>query len=345
MIRKCQANFQRASPALFSGKIRSKNEDFIVEEIPSITPTGNGEHICLKIKKSGENTDWLARQLAKIAGVKRRDVSYAGMKDRHAVTTQWFSIYHPKPQSFNWQAGLPETVEILEETRHERKLRLGTLQGNQFQLIIRDCQLLNNNTHADIANRIEYIRQHGIPNYFGEQRFGRNFNNLQKAEDWFSGKFKPKKRNLQSIFLSAARSWIFNQILSERVKQQTWNHAIAGDVFMLDGSKSWFIDDIDETITQRIQAQEIHPTGALWGKGKLASQADMRDIEEKIAKQYPILSEGLCQHKLKQERRRLRLSCKDITAKWLDEHRLQLNFSLTAGAYATSVLQELMILE
>lgn len=335
-------NFQRLFPIIFSGEIRSKNEDFIVDEIPSVEPVGTGEHVWLKIRKSGENTDWVAGLLAKAAGVKRRDVSYAGMKDRNAVTTQWFSIYLPGKEAPNWQESLPENVELLEETRHERKLRLGTLQGNRFQITLRHCKYLNNATQATVEQRIATIREHGVPNYFGVQRFGRDFNNLYKAEAWFSGQFRPKKRNLQGIFLSSARSWIFNQVLSERVKLQTWNQATEGDVFMLNGSRSWFSETLSDEIIQRVTKQELHPTGALWGRGELASTDKFGLLEVRIGEENNQLAQGLIDNKLKQERRNLRLSLTDLNHKWITPQDLQLNFSLPSGTYATSFLRELI---
>jgi len=334
--------FQRVFPSIMSGTIRQKNSDFIVTEIPSVTPMGTGEHVWLKLQKSGENSDWLAGLLARIANLKRRDVSYAGMKDRHAVTTQWFSVYLPGKTAPNWQEHLPDSIQLLEEIRHERKLRLGTLQGNHFKIILRDCQFTEQGNAADIEQRVQLIQAQGVPNYFGDQRFGRNFNNLNQAEAWFSGKFTPKKRQLQSIFLSAARSWIFNQILSQRVQQQTWNKAIDGDVFMFTQSKSWFSDPLDQDIIQRVTEKQLNPTAALWGLGELPSQHSIAELEQQIASENQCLTQGLETHKLRQDRRSLRLLIDDLEAQWLDKHSLQLSFSLPAGSYATTLLDEIL---
>jgi tRNA pseudouridine13 synthase len=324
------------------GVIRTKLEDFQVDEIQQFTPSGKGEHVWLHIQKTGENTEWVGDQLAKIADVPRRDVSYAGMKDRHAVTTQWFSVQMPGREAPDWKAQLPESIILLGEQRHDRKLKRGTLKGNAFKLIIRDfC-----GDETELKESVEKIVQQGIPNYFGEQRFGRDGDNIRKARQWFKGECKVKSRPKRSIYLSAARSWIFNHVLSERVKDNSWNKAVQGDIFMLDGSKSCFDDVVDDEIIQRVENQEIHPTGALWGRGALGSKDTVEIIENEVANQLLILCEGLEKHGLKQERKSLRLSVKDLEYCLLksgaDENSVvSLSFSLPAGAYATSVLSEL----
>lgn len=319
------------------GVIRTHPEDFQVDEIQQFTPSGKGEHVWLHIQKTGENTDWVAGVLAKIADVPRKDVSYAGMKDRHAVTTQWFSVQMPGREAPDWKSQLPDSIILLDEQRHDRKLKRGTLKGNAFTLIIRNFK----GDEAELKESVERIIQQGIPNYFGEQRFGRGGENVRKAEQWFKGEFKVKSRPKRSIYLSAARSWIFNHILSQRVVDGSWNKAVQGDVFMLDGSKSCFNDTADDEIIQRVQDQKLHPTGALWGQGDVGSQNEIAQLENKIASKFKILCEGLEKHGLKQERKALRLSVKDLEYTLIDKDVLCLTFSLPAGTYATSVLSEI----
>ena len=324
-----------------SGKIRSVNEDFIVDEIQQFTPSGTGEHVWLKIKKNGENTDWVAKNLAQIAAVSRRDVSYAGMKDRNAVTTQWFSVQMPGREAPDWQTALDknnlDSIQVLESHRHDRKLKRGALKGNQFKLTLRDFQ----GSESELADSIQRIKDQGVPNYYGAQRFGHGGFNVNKAEQWFAGDFKVKDRNKRSIYLSAARSWIFNHILSARVEEGTWNQAIEGDVYMFNGSNSCFSQIIDDEIIQRVNSHDINPSGALWGRGHLASQNKLEELETKIANNFSILSNGLEVNGLKQERRALRLSLKDIVFKMIDSETVVLEFSLPPGTYATTVLEEI----
>ena len=342
--------FQKANPnSTLTGVIRSTPEDFQVDEIQQFTPSGEGEHDWLHVQKTGENTDWVGGLLAKIAEVPRKDVSYAGMKDRHAVTTQWFSIQMPGREAPDWKAQLPDSIELLDEQRHNRKLKRGALKGNTFKLMIRDFKGggSDEENEAELKASIARIVEQGIPNYFGEQRFGAFnlaqgcYENIRKAEQWFKGEFKVKSRPKRSIYLSAARSWIFNHILSERIKNGTWNTAVQGDMFMLDGSKSCFNEAVDDDIIQRLQEQKLQPTGALWGRGELGSKNKIAELENKIANEFKILCEGLEKHGLKQERKALRLSVKDLEYSLIDKDVLFLTFSLPAGAYATSVLSEI----
>jgi tRNA pseudouridine13 synthase len=348
------------NPPLFSGCIRQQVDDFKVDEIPSIQPSGKGEHIWLKLRKVNTNTDWLAGQLARIANVKKRDVGYAGLKDRHAVTTQWFSIYlseskthsapnspHISPTLPNWAAHLPPEVSILEETRHTRKLRTGALKGNHFDLVIRDCQSLEQTNLQDslaelLAQRLDVLKQQGVPNYFGEQRFGKDLSNLQGVKAWFAGEFKPKSRHMQGLYLSAARAWLFNQILAARVEQQNYQSLLDGDVFVLAGSHSWFYEPLNEALRQRYQRFDIHPSAALWGKGELASRAAVAQLEQNIAKEYSLLARGLEQQSLTQDRRSIRLMLNDLQHTWQSPQQLRLRFALPSGAFATTVLKELM---
>jgi tRNA pseudouridine13 synthase len=171
---------------LLRGIIRSQACDFKVDEISAFEPSGTGEHIFLHIEKTGENTDWVAGLLAKIAGVQKRDVSYAGMKDRHAISTQWFSIYLAGKEAPDFQSQLPESIKICQQTRHNKKLRKGTLKGNRFSLIIRQLE-------GDIElgkTLCEKIKINGVPNYYGEQRFGHDLYNIASAKNWFTSGFK-----------------------------------------------------------------------------------------------------------------------------------------------------------
>lgn len=328
--------FPQAYAAPLAGNFRVQPEDFIVDEQMEIDLTGSGEHLWLLVRKTGANTDWVAGQLAHCAGVPAKEVGYAGLKDRHAVTTQWFSLQLPGKADPDF-SGLPAEIEILQQQRHDRKLRRGALSGNRFLLTLRNCT----GDFALAENICRQISQHGIPNYYGEQRFGHDFGNLVRAERWFKGEFKPKQRNQRSLYLSAARSWIFNHILAERVRQGNWNQRLPGDIFMFEGGSAWFADDASVELQQRLDIQEIHPTGALWGRGELLTQSLAADLEIGQADLFPIFCAGLEKQGLKQERRALRIKAGDVRFDKTDDNTLRLSFVLPPGAYATVLLEQL----
>lgn len=321
---------------LSTGVIRQQPEDFIVDEISSVEFTGEGEHVCLHIRKRGLNTEDIARQLAKLAGVKSRDVSYAGMKDRHAVTTQWFSVYLPGVADPDWQSLNSNDVQVLEVVRNARKLRRGTLTGNRFQITVRGFDV----DAGLVEARLQQIAEQGVPNYFGSQRFGRGGSNLERALEMFAG--RRVKREQRSHYLSAARSMLFNRVLSERVLAASWNHLLDGEVCMLAGSRGFFASDaIDEQLEQRLLEKDIHPSGPLWGSGELPTKGIANEVERSALAGFSDWCDGLEKAGLKMERRSLRLIVEELQWQYADK-TLVLRFSLPAGCFATAVLREIV---
>jgi tRNA pseudouridine13 synthase len=322
---------------LASARLRSQPEDFIVEEILPFVPSGEGEHHYLFIEKRNCNTQDLARAVAEAAGVPPRQVGYAGMKDKNAVTRQWFSVQLPGRPQTQWSAALSDRFAVLEHCLHRNKLRRGVLSGNRFDITVRDIAA----NIDDIDARLEQIRYGGVPNLFGEQRFGHGGGNIQLAQDYFEKRIK-LSRFKRGIALSAARAWLFNAVLAARVQQGTWNRALAGDVMILQGSRRFFVtEEIDEDIERRVEEQDIHPSGSLWGSGDLPSWGEVAALEQRMADQMPVLRQGLERAGLEQERRALRVCVSEL--QWHHEAgTLRVQFSLPAGAYATSALRELI---
>lgn len=326
-----------APPPLRSAELRVQPEDFAVEERLPFSLSGTGEHAWLRVRKRGLNTDQVARALARAAGVTRRDVGYAGMKDRHAVAVQWFSVHLPGRPDPDWLALDTPGIEVLEATRHTRKLQTGALAGNRFTITLRQCA----GEPDRLAQRIEQVRVQGVPNYFGEQRFGRGGENIERARTMFSGA-AVHDRHRRGIYLSAARSFLFNEVLARRVAGGSWDKAIEGEVFILNGTRSFFLPEkLDETIARRLREFDIHPSGPLWGQGDLPTRDAARALEQAIADAEPVLVAGLAQAGLRQERRALRLIPSDLRAEWLDATALRLEFALPAGTFATALLREL----
>ena len=328
----------RTEPPAVYGRIRSQPEDFEVIEELRFNADGEGEHVLLRVRKRAANTAWVAEQLAAYAGVAVRAVSYAGLKDRWAVAEQWFSVHLPGRRDPDWSACGGADFCILQHTRHSRKLRRGALKGNAFRIIVRDLD----GPVADLEERLQHALVEGVPNYFGEQRFGRDSANVSRAELMFAGQ-RVGNRRQRSLYLSAARSYVFNRVLSQRVIENTWNQPLVGDVMMLDGTHSIFpVYQPDAEVVQRVAALDIHPTGPLWGVGEPPSQAVVLALEKAVAATLPVLCSGLQQtNNLRQERRALRLRLNKAS---LERHEdsVQICLHLPAGAYATTVLRELL---
>jgi tRNA pseudouridine13 synthase len=194
-----------------------------------------------------------------------------------------------------------------------------------------------------LDERLAQIAKHGVPNYFGEQRFGIQQRNLSNATAYFQGETQTRKRRTIGIWLSAARSFLFNQLLAKRVSDGSWNHCLSGDVLGLAGSRSVFVaDTVDDTLLQRLETGDIHPTGPLWGSGNLMSSGWVAGQEQQVASEFALYASGLEREGLKQERRKLRLLVDDLHARWLDEDSLLLSFTLETGTFATMVVRELV---
>ncbi|WP_076418260.1 tRNA pseudouridine(13) synthase TruD [Colwellia sp. UCD-KL20] len=323
-----------------TGFLRSEMADFKVFENLPFQPCGEGEHLFIHVRKTGENTAFVAKQLAKYFGVKENLVSYAGLKDRFAVTEQWFGIHVPGKKEYDLSDLSIEGIEVLASARHNKKLRIGALLGNRFELTLKKV------TNAEeLVRRWHAVVAHGVPNYFGEQRFGIEGGNIEKALSLFSGtKVKDKKK--RGMYLSAARSLIFNKVIDERIQANIFDKPTDGDVCMLAGTQSVFVaDEIDNTITSRLNEKDIDLTAPMWGAGELMSTKEIQLFEQHVASQYQEFCDGLPKFGLKQERRRIRLCVEnpDIKVTGTDEDStVVLTFSLPAGSYATTVIRELL---
>ena len=331
-----------------TGLLRNEMSDFQVFEQLPYTPIGEGEHLFIHIRKTGANTVFVARELAKYFNVKEPLVTYAGLKDRFAVTEQWFGVHVPGKTVYDLSDLTIEGVEVLSYKRHNKKLRTGALTGNCFELILRDVTNIN-----ALQTRWQQIVEQGVPNYFGEQRFGINGGNIERAHELFSGtKVKDKKK--RGMYLSAARSYIFNQLISTRVQRELFDKVSVGDVMMLAGTQSVFhLDAVDETIAKRFLEKDIDITAPMWGAGELMTSLAPKALEEEIAQENDGLCQGLPRFGLKQERRRIRLAISQASIHLLDEANVEgidskentsikIKFFLPAGCYATTVLRELI---
>lgn len=362
---------QPVSPPIKQAVFKQKTEDFIVNESLDLEFTDAGEHLWLHMQKSGMNTAFLAKLLSEWADIPLRDVGYSGLKDRHALTTQWFSLRIPRkilPATIFAPTNLSdhESVQLLAQHWHNKKLNRGTHNANRFVITLREIQFVDDQMLADskalVEQHLQHISQSGVPNYFGSQRFGFGGNNIKAALNLFAralpnktsnheyskkkNKRKGASREQNSMELSAARSSIFNEILAARVRNGSWDKGLNGEVFNLNGSSSIFASEqMDETLHARLASGDIHSTGVLWGTGNDKVSGLAADLENEVVQGNELLSQlaiGLEQRDIKAQRRALRLPVEELSWDWRDEQTLVLSFTLTTGSFATSVLASLI---
>jgi len=324
------------------GVIRQCPEDFRVDEVLGFAPGEGGEHLWLQVEKRGWNTTDVASWLAGCCGVPLRAVGYSGLKDRHAVTRQWFSVHLPGKDDPTLDA-VPDGVTLLTQVRHRRKLNRGTHRSNRFSLRVKTL----GGDLDGLQARLEQVAAHGVPNYFGVQRFGREAKNVSRGRDWLLGNGEaPRKQASKSMWLSALRSDLFNQVLAERVRTDCWSQLLDGDILQPEGSRGLFMADADDTAAARVAAGDVHPTAPLPGAGGMAPTGACAALEARVLAPHAELIAALAGQRVDGKRRATRLPVTDMD--WqLDTAAAQLSlaFALPSGAFATSVLAELLAVE
>ena len=323
-----------------SAVLKAVAEDFQVDEVLDIPLSGEGEHLWLWVEKRNLNTEEAARRLARAAGVPLRSISYAGLKDRQALTRQWFSLHLPGKADPALDKVEDEMLRILKVRRHQRKLQRGAHSANGFTLRLTQLQA----DHAELDERLQRIKVHGVPNYFGLQRFGFEGGNVLGAREYAERQELPVQRNLRSRLLSAGRSYLFNRVLAERVASGIWNQAQVGDLLAFTDSRSFFPAGEAECADPRLAILDLHPTGPLWGAGESPAGAGMRVLETAVAMAEPAIAKWLAEAGMKHERRILRLPIGGLSWHYPVPDILQLEFVLPTGCFATAVVRELVSL-
>ena len=330
--------YLQKTPPKQTALLKAECADFVVKEQLGYDMSGDGEFVAVKVRKTDCNTLFVGEQLAKFAGISARNMSYAGLKDRKAVTEQWFSLQMPGQPTPDFSQFSLEGVEILDVTRHQRKIRIGSLQGNHFEILLRNTEETD-----EPKERLDFLAKNGFPNYFTEQRFGRDGNNLTQALRWANGEIKVKDRNKRSFYLSAARSEIFNLIVAKRIELGLAQQVLNGDILQLNGSHSWFVVDESEDLAQlqqRLAQQDVLLTAPLIGEEEKSAV----DFENEIFAQHQALFDLMRQERMKAARRAILMQPQHF--QWqFEPNGLRLQFALLAGSYATALIRELVNVE
>jgi tRNA pseudouridine13 synthase len=322
--------------ALISGRLKSQASDFKVAEDLGFEPAGEGEHLFLLIEKSMMTTHELIERVGDDFSIKPRDIGYCGLKDKRAVTQQWLSLYLPGQMN---SLKLPDisAYRLLDHKWHNKKLRPGTHRSNYFEVILRDVASLPEST----LQQLDMIRDQGMANYFGEQRFGQQGDNVEQALRAFNNTRRSRKlsRSKQSIYLSALRSFLFNQVLSKRIRQGIWDKPVAGDVFMLRGNQSIFYEPTNDKLLERYNRQDISSTISLYGSGNRLLRAQAQEIEDSVLVEFETIAHCLLQQKAKLQMRSTRVAVTDLKLAFDEnEATLLVEARLPRGSYFTTLL-------
>ena len=322
-------------------RLKAQPEHFRVTEILDIELSGQGEHLWLLIEKRDLNTEDVARQLSRVAGIKLRDVSYAGIKDRRAVTSQWFSMQLPGRADPDFTPLWNDQLRCLASTRHSRKLQRGAHQANRFVILLTGLQA----DPGQLDARLQRIASEGVPNYFGPQRFGRDGGNIEQARHWAERGALPPARGTRSRLLSTTRSLLFNRVLAQRVADGSWNRILPGDCLAFTDSRSHFAAERLAADDTRFDELDVHVTGPLWGSGLAPVSGAVLELEQQQAAAEPQLCQWLENAGLEQQRRILRLPIGGLTWHYPAADSLEIEFTLPTGCFATAVLHELVLLD
>jgi tRNA pseudouridine13 synthase len=322
------------------GRVGPEPEDFRVDEVPAYAASGKGEHQYVRAQKRLITTQELAKRLGRAAGVQERDVGYAGMKDKYAVTTQWLSVSSKTPLTKELDLG--PGVEILEVTRHENKLRTGHLLGNRFTITLVGV-------HEDGLARataiVARLREDGLPNYFGAQRFGHGGRNLPDALSWLARGGRGRGRFEQKLFPSVVQSELFNRYLTARLALGA-RQLIEGEVVRLEGAGAMFrVEDLAAE-QPRLEKRDLHLTGPMLGPKLRPASADALALEQRLTAELGLNEAmlGTLGREAPGVRRDLFAPLEDLSIQAVtgrDAPALSLSFTLPAGGYATEVLRQL----
>lgn len=319
---------------LSSGAIKQSPEDFIVEEKLGFNCVGEGEHLYLLIEKKMLTTQEMHQILSNTFDLPLNQISYAGLKDKFGITSQWFSLHLPGKPNPCLESLFTDQFRLLEHKRHTHKLQTGALKENHFKLKLREAAL----DEEDLFKRLKLIQAHGVPNYFGPQRFGNQESNIEQAKRFLIEKCKVKGRYLKGIYISTARSLLFNELLSYRIKNHCWNQAVDGDLMMLSGTNSVFhIEKTSIEIKKRIKEHDISPAGVLWGTGKERLSDLALSLQEAAFTDYKDWLLALESQRIKKAYRSLILHPQNLS---FEDNTFE--FTLPKGSYATVLLRELL---
>lgn len=323
------------------GELGSEPEDFVVEELPLHPPSGTGDHLMVRVRKKGMTTPDMVAELAQASGVAERDIGYAGMKDKHAVTTQWVSLPERTTPADSWT--LPPSIEVVEISRSPKKLRTGQLAANRFRLRLVRVPAGGLERAQKICEQLLAL---GLPNYFGAQRFGRGSENLARGVEWLEAGAPARGRRtrfFRKLYPSVVQAEIFNRYVALRVDAGL-HRLLDGEVVRLEGSASVFVVDDPERELPRLAARDIHQTGPMIGKKMRAPARDALALERAAINSLELSDTALdtLMDEVDGTRRDIVVRPSELTLTAEGDDCVIVQFVLPAGSYATQLVRELV---
>ncbi len=332
---------------------KTEPRDFVVEEIPAYLPSGSGDHVYIRFQKTGLTTDEVVQRLGGALRAPMRDAGYAGIKDKHAVTTQWASFLLPKVDPAPMLASFADhpQLRIEEVSRHVNKLKPGHLFGNKFTVRLRRTDASPASLEAALGAALADAAKHGVPNLFGDQRFGRAGKNAEFARRVVLGEAPaPRDKKRARFLFSSLQSELFNALLEKRFADGTWSTVLPGDVAKKEENGALFdvplggapeeIEEIAHAKT-RAAALELCATGPMFGASMREPKGAVADLERGVLEASGVPMDAWTKHRHLGEgtRRALRLVAKNVAWRALDDGDLEVEFVLGKGSYATTFLE------
>jgi tRNA pseudouridine13 synthase len=332
------------------GRIKMRPQDFEVEEIPAYQPSGSGDHLYLWVEKVGMGAEYFTGQVAQRLGIARGQVGMAGLKDRHAVTRQMISVPGDVEERLDALEG--DGIRLLNVSRHTNKLRPGHLHGNRFRICIREIDPAVR-AEERLPPLLDRLRQLGLANYYGPQRFGRDQESWQLGLALLRGEPPPlpalgRRPNLRSPFLrkfvlSAAQAGLFNSYLASRIHDDLFRRVLAGDVMSKWPQGGLFVVTDPLREQQRFDARETVTTGPIFGRKTFPAAGEAAEREAAVLTAFGLTARAFAGFgKLVQGTRRHNLVYTDDLAAEFVPEGVWLTFTLPAGSYATVLLREVM---
>ncbi len=328
------------------GRLRAKPEHFVVREAPLYDPVGEGEHLYINVTKVNQTTKDVQASLAKLFHIDRRDVGFAGLKDKQAQTTQTFSVHVGlQPEEY-----AEEAIQRVEDSLdvqvnwaafHRNKLKTGHLLGNEFSIVVSDVTCESDECLARCERMVELIRTRGIPNFFGPQRFGYQGGNVQQGTDILKGTVHKRDKWMRKFLVGSVQSYLCNLYLAERLERGLFDTILDGDVAKKYETGGIFVVEDAEVEQSRYEAREISFTAPLFGPKMRDAQEQSAELENEILARSGLTVDEFKRQGVSGSRRLGRLLIDDLQIASVDEG-IRLSFFLPKGAYATTVLRELM---